>query len=237
MKQYGGFPSKMQFTAIPEPFFSRILPEIDDIAELKTLLSVFRLVYRKKGRLRFVTLSELKDDVALVQGIAVEGVIPASRLETALETAVERGVLLHLAAETNGASEGVYFLNTEADRVLVARLRSGEMVFPALKVNPSTEYEAKVEMPDIFSFYEQNIGVITPIIVEGLRDAQKQYPEAWIGDAIREAANHGKRNWSYISAILERWNAEGRVDGTHRGNPKTDPDKYIKGKYGHLVQR
>jgi len=57
-------------------------------------------------------------------------------------------------------------------------------------------------------------------------------------DAIKEAANQNKRKWSYISAILERWAAEGRSDGTYRRDTKkTDPDKYIKGKYGHMVQR
>jgi DNA replication protein len=227
----------MQFTAVPEPFFSRILPDINDIAELKTLLTVFRLTYRKKGHVRFVTLSELKTDAALMQGLAAEAESPSARLEVALKMAVECGVLLHLVAETDGGSEEVYFINTESDRVLVEKLRRKEIVLPVLKVNSGSEYEARAGLPDIFSLYEQNIGIITPIIAEGLRDAQKQYPEAWIGDAIREAANHSKRNWSYISAILERWNAEGRGDGTHRGNPKTDPDKYIKGKYGHLVQR
>ena len=40
------------------------------------------------------------------------------------------------------------------------------------------------------------------MIAEELREAKKTYPEAWLRDAIREAANHNKRKWSYISAIL-----------------------------------
>jgi len=35
MKQFNGFPTKMQFTSIPNVFFSSLLPQIDDIAELK----------------------------------------------------------------------------------------------------------------------------------------------------------------------------------------------------------
>ena len=85
------------------------------------------------------------------------------------------------------------------------------------------------EPPDIFSLYEQNIGMLTPMIAEELRDALKVYPENWISDAIKEAVSNNKRKWSYISAILERWTAEGRDDGTYRGDSKkTDPDKYIK---------
>jgi DnaD/phage-associated family protein len=81
--------------------------------------------------------------------------------------------------------------------------------------------------------YEQNIGLITPIIAEELRDIVKTYPFEWFPDAVREAINNGARKLSYIKRILERWAVEGKGNGTK----KTDRDKYIKGKYGHLVQR
>jgi len=38
MKQFTGFPAKMQFTPLPNFFFSTLLPQISDIAELKTTL-------------------------------------------------------------------------------------------------------------------------------------------------------------------------------------------------------
>jgi DnaD/phage-associated family protein len=79
--------------------------------------------------------------------------------------------------------------------------------------------------------------MLTPMIAEELREAEKLYPETWIRDAIKAAVNQNKRKWSYISAILERWSAEGRSDGTYQRDSKTDPDKYIKGKYGHMVRR
>jgi DnaD/phage-associated family protein len=80
--------------------------------------------------------------------------------------------------------------------------------------------------------------MLTPMVAEELKEAEKLYPQDWIGDAIKEAVNQNKRNWRYISAILERWSTEGRGDGTYRRDfKKTDPDKYIKGKYGHMVQR
>ena len=64
------------------------------------------------------------------------------------------------------------------------------------------------------------------------------YPDCWIRDAIKKAVNQNKRKWDYISAILERWTAEGKSDGSYRRGPeKEDPDKYIKGKYGHMVRR
>jgi hypothetical protein len=47
-----------------------------------------------------------------------------------------------------------------------------------------------------------------------------------------------KRNWRYIAVIMERWATEGKGSGTsQRDTKKTDPDKYVKGKYGHMVRR
>ncbi len=79
--------------------------------------------------------------------------------------------------------------------------------------------------------------MLTPMIAEELREAEKLYPEAWVRDAIKVAVNQGKRKWSYISAVLERWSIEGKDDGAYQRDSKEDPDKYIKGKYGHMVQR
>ncbi len=98
-------------------------------------------------------------------------------------------------------------------------------------------YVAAEEQPDIFTLYEENIGMLTPLIADELREAEKLYPENWIKDAIKEAVSLNKRNIRYIVRILEHWLAEGKGDGTHRRYSKTDPDKYIKGKYGHMVQR
>jgi len=76
------------------------------------------------------------------------------------------------------------------------------------------------------------------MIAEELREAEKLYPVTWIRDAIKEAVSLNKRNWRYVAAILERWSAEGKGDGTYRRDfKKTSPDKYIKGKYGHMVRR
>ncbi len=128
-------------------------------------------------------------------------------------------------------------LNTESNQQAVAKIQSGEIKLGGLKGGKPT-YVAPEAQPDIFTLYEQNIGMLTPMIAEQLRDAEKHYPEAWLRDAIKEAVNQNKRKWNYISYLLERWAAEGKSDGTYRRDiKKTDPDKYIKGKYGHIVRR
>ena len=91
---------------------------------------------------------------------------------------------------------------------------------------------------NIFTLYEQNVGIITPLIAEELKEAERVYPPGWIEEAFREAVDLNKRSWRYIARILERWASEGKDSGEHKRNiKKDDPDKYIKGKYGHLVQR
>lgn len=239
MSQFAGFPARMQFTALPNLFFSHLLPQISDVAELKTTLYLFWIIYNKRGYSRFITYHELAGNPGLMTGLKEEGESADEVLRRALDMAVERGTILHIVIEKNGVREDAYFLNTESDRQTVAKIENGELNLPGLQVKlPIPAGTEAGELPDIFKLYEENIGMLTPLIADELRAVEKLYPEAWIRDAIREAANQNKRKWSYISAILERWSAEGKSDGTYRRDiKKTDPDKYIKGKYGHMVRR
>ena len=237
MKEFSGFPARMEFTPIPNLFFSSLLPQISDIAELKLTLYIFATLYKKKGYPRFTTYHELLSDVSLMKSLKETGKPPEEALRTALEMAARRGTILHLVLERDGANEDVYFLNNESNKQVIAKIQSGELILSGLKAEAPVEV-ATEEPPDIFTLYEQNIGMLTPMIAEELRDAEKHYPATWIRDAIKEAAALNKRKWRYIERILERWSAEGRDDGAYRGDfKKTDPDKYIKGKYGHVVRR
>ena len=109
-----------------------------------------------------------------------------------------------MVLDRDGTSEDVYFLNNESNRQTVAKVKSGELKLSGLKLKGQTSIEAE-EQPDIFTLYEQNIGMLTPMIADELREAEKLYPPDWIRDAIKEAVKHNKRKWSYISAILEHW--------------------------------
>ncbi len=237
MKQFNGFPTKMQFTPIPNFFFSTLLPQISDITELKTTLHIFETLYRQRGYPRFTTYRELSSNKSLMSSLRETAKSPDKALRNALEMATKRGTILHLVLDRDEAPEDVYSLNTEQNRQIAAKIKNGELSLSGLKVKEQTYIEAE-EQPDIFTLYEDNIGMLTPHIADELREAEKLYPAAWIRDAIKEAVERNKRNWNYIAAILERWTAEGRSDGTHRRDfKKTDPDKYIKQKYGHMVRR
>jgi DNA replication protein len=236
MKKFNGFPARMQFTSVPNLFFSALVPHIDDIGELKTTLHVVQMLYQKKGYPRFVTFKELAANWALMSGFSSE-LEPESALRRALALALQRGSLLKLTMSAAEAEEDLYFLNTESDRQAVEKIQAGSLKLGKLKAVAPAEAAAS-EKTDIFTLYEQNIGQLTPLAADELRDAATQYPEAWITEAIKEAVKHNKRSISYVRAILERWSSEGKADGTHQGDSqKADPDKYIKGKYGHMVDR
>ena len=239
MKQFSGFPARMEFTPIPNLFFSSLLPQISDVAELKTTLHIFWSLYRQRNYPRFTTYRELADNTALMSSLREGEKPPDEKLGDALEMAVNRGTILHIVVNRDGAPEDIYFLNTESDRQIVSKIQNGELALKGLKAGKQASSHVEVEQPpDIFSLYEQNIGMLTPMIADELREAEKLYPEGWIRDAIKEAVNRNVRKWSYISAILERWSVEGRDSGTHkRDSKKADPDKYIKGRYGHIVKR
>ena len=236
MEQFRGFPAKMQFTSVPNLFFSSLLPQISDIIELKTTLHILQALYQKRGYPRFITQGELLSNTSLMSSLKEAAKPPGEALSHALEMATKRGTILHIVLDRNGMPEDIYFLNTKSDRQVMAKIQNGELILSGLKAGGQADIEAE-ELPDIFTLYEQNMGMLTPMIAEELREAEKLYPETWIRDAIKEAVNQNKRKWSYISAILERWSAEGRSNGTYRRDSKTDPDKYIKGKYGHMVRR
>ena len=237
MKQFTGFPAKMQFTPLPNFFFSTLLPQISDITELKTTLHLFWVLYRKRGYPRFITYTELLANTSLMSSLRGTAKPADEVLRNALEMATKRGTILHIVLDRDGMPQDIYFLNTDYDRKIVAKIQNGELSLTGLKAEEQTYVDTE-EQPDIFTLYEQNIGMLTPMIAEELREAEKFYPVTWIRDAIKEAVALNKRNWRYIAAILERWSAEGKGDGTYKRDfKKTSPDKYIKGKYGHMVKR
>lgn len=194
--------------ALPASFFSEVLPRIDDLAELKATLFSLAALQQKEGDYRFLRLEEFLDDERLMQGLAViDDSLPArTLLEGALERAIARGTLLLAELKINGAMKRCYTISDESGRALQGRMQAGEW-----RAGADGEIELLPARPSIFGLYEDNIGVLTPMIVDSLKDAEATYPLDWIEAALRLAVESNKRNWRYIRAILERWRQEGRA--------------------------
>jgi len=172
MKSFSGFPAgKVHFTPLPSLFFSELLPAIDDLAELKVTLHIFWLLHQKKGYPRYVSRRELEADGVLLKGLKRAGEEPKESLRQALERAMSRGTLLHVVVRKGDEQDDWYFMNTDLGRRTVEKIRRGELELD-VTVLPK-EARLEVERPNIFVLYEQNIGLLTPLIAEELRDAEK----------------------------------------------------------------
>jgi DNA replication protein len=235
---FKGFPARAEVTPLPNIFFTEVLPRVDNPAEFKVVMQVFFLLSRRKGYPRFVGFNELSSDPVIVKGLS--NLVPETddQLKRALELAVQDGILLHLPVETGGRSDDLYFINNQAEKDTLAKITQGKLKIPDVTIRSEDEPEAKLA-EDIYNLYEQNIGLLTPIIAEELQEAEHRYPSDWIQDAFREALRANVRNWKYIHSILKRWEREGKKDGTSIRDTRKerDPDKYIRGKYGHVVRR
>lgn len=243
---FPGFaPRQARLVAVPDEFFVRLLPQLDHLGELKLLLHVFWLLTNREVDQRHVTERELLSDPALLQSVRAGQSRPAvDLLREAIERAVTRRVLLRVQVNDAGAPQVWYFLNSPAGRQALATARlatvpaADGLPEPAMLQSGTSVTPLQPDQPTIFSLYEQNIGLLTPLVADALRAAEEHYPGGWLRDAIREATERNRRSWRYIQRILERWEAEGRGDATHRNSAwqDTDPNRFTRGKYGRLVQ-
>jgi DnaD/phage-associated family protein len=142
---------------------------------------------------------------------AAEAATPVQRLHAAVEAAVARGTLLRLRIEDERGHCDYLFMNTPQGRRAVAQVREGELLLE--RVGYVREPHVERPRPNIFELYEQNIGLLQPMLAEELAAAERDYPEEWIEDAFRLAVEQNARNWRYVRAILERWAREGKDDG------------------------
>lgn len=236
MGTFPGFPAKSHFTPIPNVFFSELLTQISDLSELKVVLHFFRFLYEKKGFPKYLTRGELLADRALMTGLRGFGKPPEEMLDDGLKLAEKRGVVLRISFTKDERKHELYFLNSERNREAIAAIEAGEIkISDGLYRNePPAETDA---IPNIFTLYEQNIALLTPLIADELKEAAIIYPDDWIEEAFTEAVAANKRNWRYIAKILERWAAEGK-DGKLGGHSEKPGDRrrYSSGKYGHLVR-
>jgi DNA replication protein len=224
MKTFSGFPpGKVRSVGLPEPVFTDLLPIIDDLAELKLTLHVMWRLGQQRGKVRYLRRADLASDQVLLASL---GDSPVEALDGALARAVERGTLLQAQTIDEKATEAIYFANTPKGRAAVESIARGEW----------PEELESAGRPNVFALYEQNIGMLTPLIAEELREAEQDYPAEWIEEAFCEAVSLNKRSWKYIRAILERWRAEGRGDETGRRPSEADRRRYVEGEYAEYIK-
>ncbi len=208
MSEFKGFPAgELRFTAVPDLFFARLLPQIDSLAELKVTLHFMWVHYRQARQT--ISFNELLTDETLVHSLALINPDIETALSQGLNRAVERGTLLHAQIEDEWGQQDLYFLNSERGRQARAKIEAGEV---GVVATSGAEIATPAKRPNIFELYEDNIGLISPILADELKDAEATYPPEWIEDAFKIAVDNNVRKWSYIRAVLEKMATVGRGD-------------------------
>ena len=78
---------------------------------------------------------------------------------------------------------------------------------------------------EIAKLYEQEIGVLTPLVADAIRDACSTYQIDWIPEAISIAVQKNARNWSYIEAILKNCKQEGKRPSLNKLEAKHEANR------------
>jgi DnaD/phage-associated family protein len=229
---FAGFPARPQSTAIPNVFFSDLLPQLaGDTVAMGVTLYAFNLLARKKGFPRYITAAELRSEPGLVSYLLTAAADDGA-VDHGLVRAVDLGVLLTFTIAADAGSQALFFLNAPADRRGMEAIRSGAIALGPV-VEPSAAPAAR---SSVFALYEALIGGISPLIADELAEAERQYPSEWLEAAFREAAAQNARSWRYVSRILERWAVEG-PDYAKAGRDPAEGDRYFSGKYGRILKQ
>ncbi|MCI0552983.1 MAG: DnaD domain protein [Anaerolineae bacterium] len=217
MSKFKGFTDSETFTQFPDSVFHQLLNEIKDVDELKVTLYCLWCVNHMDGPFR--ALSKMDFDVKEL-GLAAE------EITRGLEKAVKRGSLLEVRRDSL-----VYFLlNSPRGRAAVQAIEKG-------KWNPADGVSAPpLERPNIFKLYEENIGPLTPLIADALKDAEETYPDEWIAETIELAVKNNKRYWKYCEAILKRWKEEGRHGKKDQQDPVKSSERYTKSEFAEYLE-
>lgn len=228
MTPFAGFPpGKVRFTQIPSPFFTNLLSEIDHLGELKTILYAFWFLDRLEGNIRYISYQDFADDLDFMLGLGSQ-----EELTAALDQACKREVFLKIERESGRIETALFFLNTPRGRSAVNSFQEGNWTPPA--DNNRQEIRLNQERPNIFRLYEENIGPLTPLISDALRDAENLYQFEWIEDAFKLAVQNNVRRWRYIEAILKSWQEKGRYDPNRR-DAQEDRRRYIEGEFAEFI--
>ena len=231
---FNGFPpGKLNTTRIPSLFFKELLPQIDDLNELKVTLYAIWQFNQKEGEIRYLKEEDFYGDPIFMEGMGATEPVQSNAVRDGLQRAVNRGTLLRTSLPGKEKELVIYFFNSPRGQAAVQSVADGSW-------RPSDADQLAVtlnlEQPNIFRLYEENIGPLTPLIADTLRDADKIYPEAWIQQAMEIAVQNNVRKWNYIEAILRSWQDGGRDERSDRGHSKKDRRAYLEDEFAEFIE-
>ena len=196
-----GFPLPDDFatTRVPNAVLGRVLTTTDTPGEIKLILRAIWLLEHQRGYPRYISRDDLRRDRVLSVAIPDQ-----SDFDRILKSAIERGVFVEVSINNHIC----LMFNTESAR------RASIEVSPTTgslnEDNNGWETAASSAGPvDAFRAYEENIGILSPMIRQSILASLEDFTDQDITHAIRIAVENESRSWSYVSGILRRWTNEG----------------------------
>jgi len=217
MPPFDGFTSKETFTQIPDSLF-HLFNEIDDVAELKVTLYAIWRIEHIEGHFRALCQTDF-DEKEL--GLRRE------EINFGLEKATKRGTIIRSEHE----ADVFYFLNSPRGRLAAEAFAKGAWRESAKIMS------APLNKSNVFKLYEENIGALTPLLSDMLREAEKNYPSEWFEEAFAIAVSRNVRNWKYVEAILTRWKEKGKDGRKDKQDVVEDAKRYTDSEFSEFINR
>ena len=221
---------------IPPEFFSSVLPQIRDLFELKTVLYLFWHFHHTELEYPFFTPRQFEQDQLFLSGFGSSKTEQLNNFHQSIHLAEKDKIILQIA-DQDLSEAPFFFLNTTKGRQGFELVQNG-----SIKLQLDNDYLVKLTKPgpNIFKLYEENFGIITPILAETLTELEDNYPAEWIEEAFKEAIKNNVRKLRYVEVILKNWQEEGKYERTDRRRGKKDkeeydPDRYINGDFSDFI--
>lgn len=216
-----GFQSP-NYTQVPNDFFP-LIPEMDE-AELRVTLVMIRETFgyhRSDFRMGI-------NKLAAASGLSRNGT------KAGAEAAENRGTFCRVNPDGIGSAEWELVVNhplvstvSTSDETSHSDQGGGQSMTRVWSasdqqsgIKESNKEKEKntttTPTPNNFILYESNIGPLTPMISEAIKDAEQTYSPEWLERAILEAAKSNVRKMKYIEAILQGY--------AQRGSPEISRD-------------
>jgi DNA replication protein len=215
MTPFPGFTSSETFTQVPDSFI-QMMSEIDDLAELKVTLYAIWRIEHMEGNFRAMREEDFE---ASSLGLGIE------EIRFGLGKALERGTLL----KSQNEADVFYFLNSPRGRLSAEAFAKGQARASSNGYVPNKS--------NVFKLYEENIGALTPLLADMLREAERNYPGAWFEEAFEIAVSRNIRNWKYVEAILARWKENGKDERRDSQDSIKDTERYTDSEFSDLFKR
>ncbi|MBI5825849.1 MAG: DnaD domain protein [Chloroflexi bacterium] len=219
MSNFNGFTSSETFTQVPDSFI-RMMNEIEDVAELKVTLYAIWRIEHIEGNFRALCETDFETESL---GLSLD------EIQRGLGECLERGTLLKASYEASV----FYFLNSPRGRLAAEAFSKGQW----REVGRIMSAPFASRKSNVFKLYEENIGALTPLLSDMLKEAEKNYPSAWFEEAFEIAVSRNIRNWKYVEAILARWKENGKDERKDRADTVKDAKRYTDSEFSEFLNR